>query len=92
MSAAVVRRLLAMRVVAVDELTREDERFRCVPLRAVLSAKACIARQDAHGTWVRAGNWGDYKVKPGTPGSQKVDMGSCADCELGRRVRAKVGA
>jgi hypothetical protein len=71
-------------ILAIPAITRPSDRFRCpvLPGTPVLPASACIARQHRANL-------------PDTIGGEKMRLQSCADCALGRQVRAcakKAGA
>jgi hypothetical protein len=70
-----------MDVVPIIALTEPSQRFRCAPLRAVLTAGACVGRQDAV---LAAGRNRDGTVA-------KANFPQCRECPDGKRVRAGVG-
>jgi hypothetical protein len=60
--------------VPVEQVSSPDDRFRCKPYGAVLTARACLSRQDL----------------AALPGDQrKEDYVFCQGCTLGETVRAK---
>lgn len=79
-------------IVPVERLTRMTDRFRCGPLRCVLSAQACIrrqgdAREDAQFKTCRGRSMSRQKAINGRH-AERVQP--CADCETGRTVAASI--
>jgi hypothetical protein len=70
-------------VVPVARLTRREQFFRCEPFSAVITVKACLARQGA--TFTGGRNKGH------TP-AQHTAFPECARCELGAAVMRRVPA
>lgn len=60
------------------------DRFRCVPYSATITARACVARQDAAAR----------KAKPGRPGVPGMvgDYHECVGCPVGPLVRKAVSS
>jgi len=81
--------------VPVEALTSPDDYIRCEPLGAIIRAAVCVERQRKHGTTVALNGWGKPKKdQTGDDQASKLwvrDSGRCADCELGRAVRAMMG-
>jgi hypothetical protein len=70
-------------VVPVARLTRREQFFRCEPFSAVITVKACLARQGA--TFVGGRNKGHVPA-------QHATHPECARCELGAAVMRRVPA
>lgn len=70
-------------VVPVARLTRREQFFRCEPFSAVITVKACLARQGA--TFVGG------RMKGHVP-AQHAAFPGCARCELGASVMRRVPA
>jgi len=87
-------------VVEVAELSRPEQRFRCVPYAAILRAGQCIERQKEHKSYgidhyrVADGRRRTYQTdserRRGNPGGRTY-LGKCRDCELGQQVAARLG-
>jgi hypothetical protein len=70
-------------VVPVARLTQRTQMFRCEPFSAVITVKACLARQGA--TFVGG------RMKGHVP-AQHAAFPECARCELGAAVMRRVPA
>lgn len=77
--------------------------FRCEPYSAVLTAKACMARQERHRQLARPDTYEDMRgylrSRPAEPKSfnqrfarkRDVLLATCARCEVGTRIAGRVG-
>ena len=70
-------------VVPVARLTKREQFFRCEPFSAVITVKACLARQGA--TYTGGRNKGHVPA-------QHATHPECSRCELGARVMRRVPA
>jgi hypothetical protein len=70
-------------VVPVARLTRREQFFRCEPFSAVITVKACLARQGA--TYMGG------RMRGHVP-TQHAAHPECARCELGATVMRRVPA
>ena len=77
-------------VVDVAAVAGPDDVIVCVPYAARLTAWACVRRQIRHGARIPLRQATRSDVGP-RRGYQIADHGRCADCELGRRVAARMG-
>jgi len=79
----------------VSSTGRGADRFRCEPYAAVLRAAVCVERQRLHGAAFQVGSWGGLEYDRPAKGSKRqgrANFGKCGNCELGRRVLAKLEA
>jgi hypothetical protein len=65
------------------------DRFRCEPYRATLTARSCIARQDAAAEQSRQRDKGG-SGRAFRQGSLLADYSKCPDCPIGPTIRARV--
>lgn len=89
-------------MLPVDQLVAPEQRFRCVPYSATISARTCVERQARQGKLAKGDVWIrlDGKERPrGELHRGKVAVGAavgshranrCANCELGRAVVARI--
>lgn len=76
-------------VVPVDALRRRIDRFRCEPYRAVITAAACLRRQErAADQQTQAHLLNSGQVKDRLVG----DYEKCLYCSVGDRVREVIAA
>lgn len=87
----------------LERLTSPEQHFRCEPFSATMRAASCLARQQSIVALAAGEVWFDHhgneRQRGRGPGryqtSQRAAVGQhkavrCADCELGRRVLAKL--
>ena len=68
-------------VLPVSALTRPLDRFRCVPFAAVITVRACLARQGA--------TWAGGRMKGHGP-KIHAEHPECVACALGKQVATQV--
>jgi hypothetical protein len=68
-------------ILPVERLTRPLDRFRCEPFRAMLTVRACLARQTA--------TWAGGRMKGHGP-KVHAEHPECVACELGAAVARQV--
>lgn len=74
-------------VVPVSALTSRGERFRCEPLRATMTARACLLKQSvARGEAVN----GKAPIDRMDHHKRRLDNEYCGTCKLGERVAGGV--
>lgn len=86
--------VLSLEVVAVDALAKPEQRFKCVPFSAIITAETCLKRQAIVGADVRIGRGkeaGD-RTREIDATSKARQFARCANCALGGQVRARLEA